>query len=231
MPSVPLPTAALPSSAASAAFSASADPSRPASLVVAGVLAVDITMQPSSTSPLQTTASGTVSLTLGGVAGNVASAAHSLLSSQEKDDVLLVAPVADDLHGGVAKSGLAKRGMRHDGLVSTSTCGTATCGILLDEKGDLVGGVADMGIASELSGKKVSPASDSTISTVLTLPDLRLSNGYNLRHPNLSALTATCRRTPSPTSSRTASSRASQVRCLADAARPTADRSLIPSLF
>ncbi|GAA6046799.1 hypothetical protein NBRC10513_001581 [Rhodotorula toruloides] len=149
------PSASAAAPAAPTAATAIDTPSPPASLIVAGVLAVDITMHPSSSSPLQTTAPGTVSLTLGGVAGNVAGAAHSLLSGQSDDDVLLVAPVADDLLGGVAKSGLAKRGMRDDGLISTSTSGTATCGILLDEKGELVGGIADMGIATELSGKKI----------------------------------------------------------------------------
>ncbi|KAJ8296863.1 Pseudouridine-metabolizing bifunctional protein C1861.05 [Rhodotorula toruloides] len=151
----PLPSASASAPAAPTAAVASDTPTPPASLVVAGVLAVDITMHPSSSSPLQTTAPGTVSLTLGGVAGNVAGAAHSLLSDTSKNEVMLVAPVADDLLGGVAKSGLAKRGMRDDGLISTSTSGTATCGILLDEKGDLLGGIADMGIATELRGKEI----------------------------------------------------------------------------
>ncbi|BGP21739.1 hypothetical protein JCM10295v2_000614 [Rhodotorula toruloides] len=132
-------------------------------------------MQPASSSPLQTTAPGTVSLTLGGVAGNVAGAAHSLLSGIGKDEVLLVAPVADDSLGEVAKNSLKKRGMRDDGLISTSSSGTATCGILLDEKGDLFGGVADMGIATELSGKKgsclkPSPTSSRTASSKIFQP-------------------------------------------------------------
>ncbi|GAA5902185.1 hypothetical protein JCM5296_006623 [Sporobolomyces johnsonii] len=124
------------------------------SLVVIGSLAVDITMHPTTSSPLQTTAPGTVSLSLGGVAGNVSAAAHSLLGS---DEVLLVAPVGDDLLGSVARNGLKERGMRRDGLVEVGKeeGRTATCGILLDDKGELVGGVADMAIAREVDGDKI----------------------------------------------------------------------------
>lgn len=133
-------------------------PTPKASVVVAGVLAVDISMVPASSSPLKTTAPGSVKLTLGGVAGNVAGAAHSLLSSSASsaDEVLLLAPVAEDTLGDVARGGLARRGMRTDGLVAPPGGRTATCGILLDEKGDLVGGIADMAIAHELEADQVS---------------------------------------------------------------------------
>lgn len=132
-------------------------PLPPASLLVVGSLAIDITMHPTSVSPLRTTAPGKVSLSLGGVAGNVSGAAHSLLGG--KGEVLLVAPVGDDLLGNVARSGLKSRGMRSDGLVQLEKVGesTATCGILLDQTGELVGGVADMGIAAEMAGEKVRP--------------------------------------------------------------------------
>ncbi|BGP36708.1 hypothetical protein JCM10449v2_000609 [Rhodotorula kratochvilovae] len=110
-------------------------------------------MSPTSASPLSTTAPGSVSLTLGGVAGNVAATAHALLGGSA-GETLLVAAVADDLLGGVARRGLAARGMRDDGLVGAEGA-TATCGILLDQKGELVGGVADMRIASALSGETI----------------------------------------------------------------------------
>ncbi|GAA5849971.1 hypothetical protein JCM8547_000968 [Rhodosporidiobolus lusitaniae] len=146
------------SSSSASSSSASSPSSRPphAPLVVAGSLAVDITMTPTS-SPLQTTSPGTVSLTLGGVAGNVAGAAHSLLQGE---DVLLVAPVGQDLLGEVARSGLRKRGMRGDGLIEVegvegSEGRSATCGILMNEEGELLGGVADMDITAALDGKKV----------------------------------------------------------------------------
>lgn len=126
----------------------------PAPLLVVGSLAIDITMHPHSVSPLRTTAPGAVSLSLGGVAGNVAGAAHSLLGG---GDVMLVAPVGEDLLGNVARSGLKDRGMRSDGLIRLKESErTATCGILLDQTGELVGGVADMAIAAEMEGDKVS---------------------------------------------------------------------------
>lgn len=108
----------------------------------------------SPNSPLQTTAPGTISLSLGGVGSNVAAATSSL----GIQDVLLVAPVGEDYFGEMCKVGLGKRGMRSDGLIEMIGEGgrTASCGILLDEKGDLVGGVADMDITSLMSGQVVS---------------------------------------------------------------------------
>ncbi|GAA5866197.1 hypothetical protein JCM3774_004115 [Rhodotorula dairenensis] len=129
-----------------------------AKILVAGVLAVDISMVPTSASPLRTTAPGKVALSLGGVAGNVAGAAHSLLASSSpegQDDVLLLAAVAEDTLGQVARSGLSRRGMRADGLSAPESARTATCGILLDESRDLVGGVADMDIADQLDGAEI----------------------------------------------------------------------------
>lgn len=106
-------------------------------------------MSPTS-SPHLTTAPGYVTLSLGGVSANVAGSARSLGIS----DVLLVAPISDDLFGLVARKGLKERGMREDGLVEIEG-GTATCGILLDERGELVGGVADMEIAERVTGEQV----------------------------------------------------------------------------
>ncbi|GAA6007044.1 hypothetical protein JCM10207_009182 [Rhodosporidiobolus poonsookiae] len=138
-------------SSASSSPAAPASPPSEARLVVAGALAVDITMTPTS-SPHATTSPGSVSLTLGGVAGNVAGAAHALLQG---DDVLLVSPIGTDLLGEVARSGLRARGMRSDGLIEVQGDRSATCGILMDEKGDLLGGVADMEITAALDGSRV----------------------------------------------------------------------------
>lgn len=123
-------------------------------LVIVGSLAIDLTLIPSSSSPLLTTTPGTVSLSLGGVASNIASASHSLGVS----DVLLVSPVAgtDDLLSVVARRGLEERGMRSDGLVVIEGEKTATCGILMDAEGELIGGVADMGIVELMNPKQVS---------------------------------------------------------------------------
>ncbi|GAA5908122.1 pseudouridine-5'-phosphate glycosidase family protein [Sporobolomyces salmoneus] len=161
MPSSPLQTRIDPSST-SATTTPSRIPATPlstASLAVVGSLAVDITMHPFSSSPLQTTAPGTVSLTLGGVAGNVARAAHSILNDER---TLLIAPIGEDLLGSVAEKGLKDKGMRTDGLIRpTSESGeetearTATCGYLVDEKGELIGGVADMKIAREVEGQQI----------------------------------------------------------------------------
>lgn len=126
----------------------------PAPLVVIGSLAIDITLSPSSVSPLSTTAPGRVSMSLGGVAGNVAGAASSLgLPS----DTVLLAPAAGDALGTLARAGLEKRGMRTDGLltIGDEENGTPACGILLDERGDLIGGVADMGLASKMTGTQI----------------------------------------------------------------------------
>ncbi|GAA6019173.1 hypothetical protein JCM11491_001402 [Sporobolomyces phaffii] len=133
-----------------------------ASLAVVGSLAVDITMHPFSSSPLNTTAPGSVSLTLGGVAGNVARAAHSILDDAQ---TLLIAPVGRDLLGTVAETGLRDAGMRVDGLVKARDGRaeqdgvererTATCGYLVDEKGELIGGVADMKIARDVEGDEI----------------------------------------------------------------------------
>lgn len=46
--------------------------------------------------------------------------------------------------------------MRVDGLlVGKEGTRTAGCGMLLDPKGELVGGVADMGITKEVEGEEV----------------------------------------------------------------------------
>ncbi|KAL8291460.1 hypothetical protein RQP46_002438 [Phenoliferia psychrophenolica] len=140
-------------------------PSSPPSLVVVGSLAIDLTLTPTSTSPLRTTAPGTNTLTLGGVGANVAGAARSI----GIEDVLLVSPVADDLFGLVAKAGMGSRGMRVDGLVQSAEkeARTATCGILVDQEGELVGGVADMEIVAGMTGAQVIEQIGSTPPRVL----------------------------------------------------------------
>ncbi|KAK4058079.1 hypothetical protein OIO90_000818 [Microbotryomycetes sp. JL221] len=118
------------------------------SLVVVGSIAVDITMQAQQGSPARTTAPGAVSMDLGGVAGNIARAARSI----GIDDVKLVAPIARDWIGDVARRGLEQSGLRTDGLilVDAPNVRSATCGILLDKAGELFGGVADMSIAEDI---------------------------------------------------------------------------------
>lgn len=185
-------------------------PPQRAKILVAGVLAVDISMIPTTASPLRTTAPGKVALSLGGVAGNVAGAAHSLLASSSpdgQDDVLLLAAVARDTLGEVARNGLDRRNMRTDGLSVPESSRTATCGILLDESHELVGGVADMDIADQLDGAEVrSPhplARAHAVSSFSERPARSRGNdlancrslaGLKLCNLSWSASTATCRR-------------------------------------
>ncbi|GAA5840467.1 hypothetical protein JCM5353_001121 [Sporobolomyces roseus] len=163
-----------------------------APLAVVGSLAVDITMHPFSTSPLQTTAPGSVSLTLGGVAGNVSRAAHSLLQS---DKTLLIAPIGEDLLGSVAEKGLEENGMRVDGLIRVGADeggNTATCGYLVDEKGELIGGVADMKIAREVEGRKI------VDKLMQAEPEIVAFDG-NLSPESMAALVLHCEKSGTPT--------------------------------
>ncbi|KAK4054846.1 hypothetical protein OIV83_000770 [Microbotryomycetes sp. JL201] len=125
--------------------------SRKSPLVVIGSLAIDITMRALSDDPSRTTAPGTVSLSIGGVASNVARAAYSI----GVEDVKLIAPLGNDWTGDVAKRGLAESGLRDDGLLIDDARRTATCGILLDKEGDLFGGIADMDITEGMSADDV----------------------------------------------------------------------------
>lgn len=71
--------------------------------------------------------------------------------------MLLVAAVGNDLFSTVVKKGLESRGVRTDGLIErVNGESTATCGLLLESNGgELIGGVADMGIALTVSGEEV----------------------------------------------------------------------------
>lgn len=127
-------------------------------LLVIGSLALDLTLLPYSGSPHHTTVPGKTGLSLGGVGNNIAFAAYS----SGIEDVLLVSLAGKDSFGDIARSGLKKRGMRDDGLISVESgegeegSGTATCGILLGASGELIGGVADMGIMLRLTAEQVS---------------------------------------------------------------------------
>lgn len=120
---------------------------------------------------MHTTVPGRISLSLGGVGNNIAFAAYSA----GVEDVLLVSLVGKDSFGEVARSGLVGRGMRTEGLVVNEEAGTASCGILLDGGGELVGGVADMGIMLRLTAEQVSL---SLIPRVLSIA-LPSSRDYN----------------------------------------------------
>lgn len=135
-----------------------------AKLVVIGASAVDITAKVNtdevgrSIPVANTTAPGTVSLTLGGVARNVAEAAHRVFSSgpvPEAEATLLLSPVGGDNFATTLVAEHTRLGMRVDGFLHASNCRTAVCNMVLDANGQLVGGVADMDIIHDIPSKPV----------------------------------------------------------------------------
>ncbi|EPQ60620.1 hypothetical protein GLOTRDRAFT_68417 [Gloeophyllum trabeum ATCC 11539] len=134
-------------------------PSQPrahAPLVVLGASAVDITARPHpTTADLQahSTAPGSVALSLGGVARNVAEAAFRLLASSSA--VALVSPLGRDAFGRLLVGEQRRAGMRVDGLVEAHAAErrTAVCNMVLDQRGGLVGGVADMDVVSAMKAQ------------------------------------------------------------------------------
>lgn len=131
--------------------------SQPADLIVIGCSAVDVSarfgvdchLSAGSTTP------GTVELTCGGVARNIAEASHRLLSnSLRSESVLLISPIGYDHFGGILKDQCKILGMRTDGLIQTDRQ-TAVCNLVLDHQGNLIHGVADMSIVSDVEGHTV----------------------------------------------------------------------------
>ena len=97
---------------------------------------------------------------MGGVARNVAEAAHRIVSGidvQALHRVLLVSPIGSDLPASLISANTLKLGMRTDGLlVSVENKNSAVCNMHLDRDGNLLTGVADMGIVEELDAEPVS---------------------------------------------------------------------------
>lgn len=172
---VTVPTTQPPPSSAGITATNSPDSLPPAKLVIIGSAAIDITAQAlPTTSPargLHSTSPGTVSLSLGGVGRNVAEAAHRVLSSwsskfeagskpearEESPATVLVSAVGKDSFGRLLVDEMGRMGMRTDGLLcgSEETGRSAVCNMVLDGKGGLVGGVADMDIILSLKEKEV----------------------------------------------------------------------------
>ncbi|KAF8641219.1 hypothetical protein AX17_000853 [Amanita inopinata Kibby_2008] len=134
-----------------------------AKLAVIGSAAVDITAKPTrdaNNADLATnsTVPGNVSLTLGGVARNITEAAHRVMTSSSSplSPPLLIAPIGNDSFGALLTAEMKALGMRTDGLLeSVEKHKTAVCNMVLDGKGDLVGGVADMRITESFSTEQV----------------------------------------------------------------------------
>ncbi len=116
---------------------------------------MDITSQTQSAGTASklaaTTYPGRVSITLGGVARNMAETATRILSPlhtrSTPSPVKLVTPHGDDDFGLLLRTGLEHAGMRTDGLfVPSGNHRTAVCSLMIDDSGDLISGVADMDI-------------------------------------------------------------------------------------
>lgn len=133
----------------------------PANVVIIGCAALDITAQenPDTNSALarHSTAPGQVRLSLGGVARNIAEAAHRVIQAKFPAlSSMLLAPIGRDAFGHLLVDEHAGFGMRTDGLVRLGEVPTAVCSMVLDSAGTLVGGVADMSIMDSVTGADVS---------------------------------------------------------------------------
>lgn len=119
-----------------------------------GCAAVDIsaTTFADSTLDLHSTSPGSVEMSLGGVARNIAEAAHRLSGSYPTGphSTVLVSPVGDDAFGRVILEETKLIGMRQDGIIHLPKARSAVCNMLLNSSGNLVSGVADMDITKNL---------------------------------------------------------------------------------
>ena len=135
------------------------------SVLVFGSAAIDLTS--SSLLPLspRSTTPGSIYLSPGGVGRNIAEAAQNLLPPSSVQLVSVIGrqnPATDvaepDGLGKLLISELLDCGMRTDGLVMSDVAGksTAACSLTLERDGDLVAGVADMGIIQTMTSEMVS---------------------------------------------------------------------------
>ncbi|KAG8947413.1 hypothetical protein FRC04_010733 [Tulasnella sp. 424] len=130
-------------------------------LVVMGASAIDITAKASQRA-IESTSPGVVNVTLGGVARNMAEAAHR---RSETASTLLVSPTGSDAFATLLKQqSEAEIGMRVDGFFVPQTARngqgsslrTPVCNLVLGEDGGLISGVADFNIVDEVSGEEPS---------------------------------------------------------------------------
>ncbi|KAK0198164.1 indigoidine synthase A-like protein [Armillaria mellea] len=123
------------------------DPFVPAQLAVVGSSAIDITAQADKGSDpnlaTHSTVPGSVEMSLGGVARNIAEASHRVI--RDSNSTLLLSPIGNDAFGRLLEDETRTIGMRSDGLVKTNLK-TSVCNMFVDAEGHLLTGVADMGI-------------------------------------------------------------------------------------
>ncbi|KAK0208059.1 indigoidine synthase A-like protein [Desarmillaria ectypa] len=128
----------------------------PAQLAVVGSSAIDITAQASKGSDpnlaTHSTVPGSIEMTLGGVARNIAEASHRVI--RDCNSTLLLSPIGDDAFGRLLEDETQSIGMRSDGLVKTNLK-TSVCNMFVDTEGHLLTGVADMGITEAFEGTTV----------------------------------------------------------------------------
>jgi pseudouridine-5'-phosphate glycosidase/pseudouridine kinase len=133
-------------------------------LVVVGSAAVDISARTKAftagdvTFSHHSTSPGVVSMTLGGVARNIAETAHRILTShaaQLSVATMLISPVGDDSFGRLLLDEMHHLGMRTDGLLQEPGARSAVCNMVLDSAGNLTTGVADMDIIQLLNSQTV----------------------------------------------------------------------------
>lgn len=122
---------------------------KPADIVVAGALAIDYSCDHvpfaggvvHKTPQLHTSNPSSIRQSLGGVAHNVAKAAHYLI-----DNVRLISAVGDDLPGKFAIQQLNTEGIQTSGIKTVKGARTAQYVAVNDVNKDLVLAMADMGI-------------------------------------------------------------------------------------
>jgi pseudouridine-5'-phosphate glycosidase/pseudouridine kinase len=133
-------------------------------LAVIGAAALDITsraaLQSDSTLDANSTTPGSVIMTFGGVARNIAESAHRILSKAKEggeEATLLIAPIASDATADLIRSDMVSIGLKTQGLVNITAkeSHSATCVMRLDRGGDLENGIADMDITRDLQFQQV----------------------------------------------------------------------------
>ncbi|CAA7258699.1 unnamed protein product [Cyclocybe aegerita] len=160
-----------------------------ANVVVVGSAAIDITAQelPNQNAALavHSTAPGHVKVSLGGVGRNIAEASHRVMKSKYPElSSVLVSAIGNDVFGRILEDELVEFGMRTDGLIKVDAP-SAVCNMVLDSKGTLVGGVADMGITTRMTAEAIIPEIQKHAPSIVVLDG-------NLPLDTIQALTAHC---------------------------------------
>ncbi|WVF66842.1 hypothetical protein IAT40_001584 [Kwoniella sp. CBS 6097] len=153
-------------------------------VLVFGSAAIDLTSTSTNTLVPRTTTPGSVFVSPGGVGRNIAEAAQNLLPPHTVQMIsaygstsISLPPQAQaasgnrdrltvrggemrepDAFGKLLMLEFASAGLRTDGLIGTEGRSTAVCSLTLERDGDLVAGVADMGIVETLTGDMVEEA-------------------------------------------------------------------------